>query len=160
MSLTQVNVMSGSLRRALGPWAVVGHFVGHFCGSHAVLAWVTWRGGEERRGGEAGRRGRSFKLERSARCQETNAQVVATRTRRTKSADCHWCPSVGAPAAGLPPLQERCMLTGALPPCGMPRVGLGGRPMGRPRGRLMGECLGVGLGGRLRGRHRVCLGLA
>ena len=43
---------------------------------------------------------------------------------------------------------------------GMPRVGLGGRPMGRPRGRLMGECLGVGLGARIRGRHRVCLGLA
>ena len=26
---------------ALGSWLVVGHFVGHFCGSHVVLAWVT-----------------------------------------------------------------------------------------------------------------------
>ena len=50
--------MSGSLRRPLvagtsratcegqfvghfAPWPVVGHFVGHFCGSHAVLVWVT-----------------------------------------------------------------------------------------------------------------------
>ena len=50
MSLTQVNVMSGSLRRALvagtSRATFQGHFVGHFAGPFRVpLLWVTSRRG-------------------------------------------------------------------------------------------------------------------